>query len=150
MGYEHSVITTGETIVERFAGYSFQQEHQEGYAYEMNFLPDGTPSGGVTANTITVPFSNVKTGVFTYDLEQERYLVEEYGKPYVDGNTGEQVGVTNVLILKTRCSAIPGTTRAASRWTSPAAAPATTPAAASSSTSSGARGAETSSCAIPT
>lgn len=108
MGYEHSVITTGETIVERFAGYSFRQEHQEGYTYEMNFLPDGTPSGGVTANTITVPFSNVKTGVFTYDPEQELYLVEEYGKPYVDGNTGEQVGVTNVLILKTRCSAIRG------------------------------------------
>ncbi len=103
LGYEHSVITTGETIEEKFASYSFRQDHEEGYTYEMAFAEDGTPAGGETANTITVPFSNVKTGVFTYDPELDRYRVEEYGSPYVDGNTGEQVTVTNVLILKTAC-----------------------------------------------
>ena len=103
LGYEHSVITTGETIETQFASYSFRMDHKEGYTYEMAFADDGTPAGGTAANTITVPFSNVKTGVFTYDPEQGRYRVEEYGAPYVDGNTGEQVCVTNVLILKTAC-----------------------------------------------
>lgn len=108
MGYEHSVITTGSTIREKFEQYSFRKDHQEGYTYPMSFTPDGTPSTGTLANTIKVPYSNVKTGIFTYDADSKLYQVAEYGKPYVDGNTGEQVGVTNVLILKTHCSAIAG------------------------------------------
>lgn len=108
MGYEHSVITTGATIAEMFQGYSFRKDHESGYTYEMSFAEDGTPEDGVTADTVTVPFSNVKTGVFTYDADSGTYLVSEYGQPYVDGNTGGQVGVTNVLVLKTRCSAISG------------------------------------------
>lgn len=54
---------------------------------------------------MTVPFSSYKTGVFTYEVDSGKYLVEEYGKAYVDGNTGEQVGVTNVLVLRTACKA---------------------------------------------
>ena len=108
LGYEHSVITTGETIVQKFDSYSFRKDHPEGYDPGLHFAEDGTPSGGRPAETITVPFSNVKTGVFTYDDANGRYLIEEYGAPYVDGNTGAQVGVTNVLILKTRCSGIAG------------------------------------------
>ena len=103
LGYEHSVITTGSTIEEKFATYSFRQEHKDGYTYPITFADDGAPEGGTTANTVTVPFSNYKTGVFTYDDESGTYLVEEYGKPYVDGNTGEQVAVTNVLVVQTSC-----------------------------------------------
>ena len=103
MGYEHSVITTGENIAEKLPTYSIRLDHQDGYTYTMDFADDGAPAGGVTANTISVPFSNVKTGVFTYNSESGKYAVEEYGKAYVDGNTGEQVEVTNVLVLQTAC-----------------------------------------------
>lgn len=37
-----------------------------------------------------------------------RYRVSEYGGAYIDGNTGEQVQVKNVLILRTDVSAIKG------------------------------------------
>ncbi|MEG2959774.1 MAG: DUF3048 C-terminal domain-containing protein, partial [Oscillospiraceae bacterium] len=57
-------------------------------------------------NAISVPFSNYKTGVFTYDTASKAYKIEEYGKAYIDGNTNEQVAVTNVLILKTDCHSI--------------------------------------------
>ncbi len=107
-GYEHSVFTSGSKILELFPTYSFRQEHKEGYTYNMTFADDGTPTGGKSARIITVPFSNYKTGVFRYDLESGLYLIEEYGKDYVDGNSGQQVGVTNVIILKTACSIIPG------------------------------------------
>ena len=50
-----------------------------------------------------MPFSNYKTGTFTYDPEQQLYLVEEYGEPYIDGDTGEQVGVTNLVVVQTAC-----------------------------------------------
>ena len=101
---EHTVVTTGDAIIERFAGYTnLRQEHKEGYVYDMAFTEDGTPAGGSPANEIQVPFSNYKTGLFTYDAESGLYLVEEYGSPYIDGNTGEQVGVTNVVVIKTAC-----------------------------------------------
>lgn len=107
-GKVHSVVTSGETILKLFPTYSFRQEHEEDYVYEMQFAEDGTPADGQQALTVTVPFSSYKTGVFTYDPESGEYLVEEYGSAYLDGNTGEQVSVTNVLVLKTDCSLIPG------------------------------------------
>lgn len=107
-GMVHSVVTSGETILELFPTYSFRQEHEEDYVYEMQFSEDGTPADGQQALTIKVPFSSYKTGVFTYDPESGKYRVEEYGSAYIDGNTGEQVSVTNVLVLRTACSLIPG------------------------------------------
>lgn len=107
-GKVHSVITTGDTILERFPTYSFRQEHEEGYRYPQRFVEDAAPADGESAQVITVPFSNYKTGVFTYDVGTGKYLVSQYRKPYVDGNDGSQVAVTNVLILKTDCHVIPG------------------------------------------
>ena len=101
---EHTVVTTGDAVVNQLESYTnLRRDHREGYTYEMNFADDGTPAGGAQALRITVPFSNYKTGVFTYDAETGLYMVEEYGEPYVDGNTGEQVGVTNVVVIQTAC-----------------------------------------------
>lgn len=107
MSLEHTVVTTGQAIA-TYLPERIEREHEAGYTYTMSFADDGTPAGGEAANVISVPFSSYKTGVFTYIPEQGRYLVEEYGKPYVDGNTGEQVGVTNVITIRTSCSVIPG------------------------------------------
>lgn len=107
-GFEHSVFTSGETIINCFKNYTFRMDHKDGYTYEMEFADDGTPAGGESAQVITVPYSYYKTGVFRYDPENGRYLVEEYDKPYVDGNIGDQVGVTNVIILETACKLISG------------------------------------------
>lgn len=103
-GLEHSVVATGDSI-ERYLPEEVRRDHDTDYRYPQTFIDDGTPIGGEKADTVTVPFSNVKTGVFTYDSATGKYLVEEYGKAYLDGNTGEQVAVTNVLILKTACNA---------------------------------------------
>lgn len=105
-GFEHSVLTSGDAIVENFPNYSFRKEHEEGYSLPYTFAEDGTPQDGESAQTLSVPFSSVKTGVFTYDPETGKYLVEEYGKPFVDGNNGEQLAVTNVVVLRTSCKAI--------------------------------------------
>lgn len=105
-GYEHSVLTSGEAIVEHFPEYSFRKEHEEGYSLPYTFAEDGTPAGGEDAGKLQVPFSTVKTGVFTYDADSGKYLVEEYGKPLVDGNNDEQVAVTNVVVIRTSCKAI--------------------------------------------
>ncbi|MEG2455124.1 MAG: DUF3048 domain-containing protein [Oscillospiraceae bacterium] len=105
-GYEHSVLTSGEAISAHFGDFSFRKDHEDGYTYSMAFAPDGTPQNGDPASTVTVPFSNYKTGIFRYDSEKKQYAVEEYGKPYLDGNTKEQVTVTNVIVLQTDCHPI--------------------------------------------
>lgn len=107
-GFVHSVVTSGETILKLFPNYNIRLEHNNDYTYEMKFTEDGTPADGEQATCITVPYSYYKTGVFTYVPETGKYLVEEYGSAYIDGNSGEQVSVTNVLILKTKCNIIPG------------------------------------------
>ena len=108
MSREHTVVTSGAKIQEFFPNYSFRKEHTEEFKYDVLFAEIGTPENGSDAMEIMVPFSGYKTGVFTYDQKLGKYLVEEFGSPYVDGNTGKQVSVTNVLVLKTDCSLIPG------------------------------------------
>ena len=100
---EHTVVTTGQSIMDRLPTYNIRLDHEDGYHYEMNFAQDGTPADGVAAGEITVPFSSYKTGRFVYNEDTGKYAVEEYGSPYIDGNTGEQVEVTNLVILKTAC-----------------------------------------------
>ena len=109
MGLEHSVLTSGDTILELLPTYKrVTLEHKEGYAYPISFLEEGEKAQGQPAQSLEVVFSTYKTGVFTYDPETGLYQVSEYGQPYVDGNTGEQVAVKNVLVLYTKVSAIAG------------------------------------------
>lgn len=101
---EHTVVTTGEAIAQWLPEYSgVRLEHEDGYTYEMRFAEDGTPADGAPAEKITVPFSNYKTGVFTYDPEGRVYRVEQYGEAYTDGDNGEQVSAANVVVILTAC-----------------------------------------------
>ena len=102
---EHSLLTSGETIAAMLTKED-KTAHTEGYRYEMTFAEDGTPTGGQNAVTVTVPFSNYKSGVFRYDAATGQYAVEEYGQPYIDGNDNTQVTVTNLLVLQTTCNVV--------------------------------------------
>lgn len=104
--YEHSLLTSGEAITSILTQRGVLGEHKDGYTYEMSFTDDGTPHGGQPAATVTVPFSNYKTGVFRYDSTTGLYAVEEYGEAYIDGNDGSQVAVTNLLVLQTTCTVV--------------------------------------------
>lgn len=108
-GLEHSVLTSGDTILELLPTYTrLTLEHKEDFSYPVSFLAEGETASGQAAGKVTVKFSNYKTGVFTYDPDTGLYDIEEYGAPYVDGNTGEQVAVKNVLVLNTDISTIRG------------------------------------------
>ena len=107
-GYEHSVVTSGEKITQLLPGYNMRLEHKDGYTSPLSFAEDAVPVNGQQADAVTVEYSTYKTGLFQYDGETDLYYVKEYGTPYVDGNTGEQVAVKNVLILQTDISQIKG------------------------------------------
>ena len=100
-GYEHSLITSGEKILEYLGKGKIATEHESGWNYLQAFKEDGTPAEGETAEHIKVRFSSYKTGTFDYDAGTGKYLVGQYGKEHIDGSTGEQVSATNVLVLKT-------------------------------------------------
>lgn len=108
-GLEHSVLTSGEKICELLPTYSrVNLEHREGYEEPLAFLEKDETASGSPAGRASVKFSASKTGVFTYDPETGLYLVEEFGAPYIDANTGEQVAVKNVLVLFTDVNTIKG------------------------------------------
>lgn len=107
-GYEHSLLTSGENIQAYLDQSRFRTELREDFRYGQIFAEDGTPATGTAAEHVTLKFSNYKTGTFDYDTASGRYLVGQYGGEYVDGNTGEQVGVTNVLVLETQIYVIRG------------------------------------------
>lgn len=100
-GYEHSLITSGENILEYLGKGKIPTEHADGWCYLQAFMEDGTPAAGEPAEHIKVRFSGYKTGTFDYDAATGKYLVGQYGKEHVDGSTGSQVSATNVLVLKT-------------------------------------------------
>ena len=100
-GYEHSLLTSGENILKFVADSNYRLEHNEGYHAPIKFNNENAAKFGVDANSVTVRFSTYKTDVFTYDPESSLYMIEGHGQEYIDGNTEEQVGVTNVLVLNT-------------------------------------------------
>ncbi len=107
MGYEHTLVTSGEKIQAYVDGH-FRAAHPEGYAHPLVFAADGTPKDGVAAEHLTLRFSPYKTGTFDYDAEKKAYLAGQYGKEHIDGGNGEQVSAVNVLVLETDISQIAG------------------------------------------
>ena len=108
-GYEHSLLASGETIQSFWDNSKYPKTYQDDYSYPQTFTDDPL-TGGTAAEHIKLYYTSYKTGLFDYDAETGKYLVSQYQAPYVDGNTGEQVGVTNLLILETSISAISGDT----------------------------------------
>lgn len=106
--YEHTLFTSGQLLTEHVDTLdSIRHTHEEGYEYPQTFVEDGTPNGE-DAKLIRAIFKGGKKTSFQYDEELKKYLVFEYGSTYIDGNTSEQVDVTNVLILFTDVNNIAG------------------------------------------
>lgn len=108
MGSEHSLVTSGEKVQEYIDSTSWTKEHPSDYVYGQTYAEDGTPKDGTPAEYFELYFSHYKTGRFTYDDTSRQYKVVQYSAPYIDGNSGDQVSVTNVLILETDIRRISG------------------------------------------
>lgn len=108
-GMEHSVLTSGETINELLPTYKrVTLTHRENFSEPLRFMGPDETAQGAPASSLSVTFSNYKTGTFTYDPETRLYKISQYDGPYVDGNTEEQVAVKNVLVLYTDVSNVKG------------------------------------------
>lgn len=97
---EHTLFTTGENLY-RVASEEkkYGLEVSEGYETGLNFVKDGTPEGGESAEKITVSFG-YKTTEANYDKDAGVYTLKEFGKSYVDESTGAKPEFTNILTIR--------------------------------------------------
>lgn len=65
-------------------------------------------SSGVTATSITVPFSGYCKATFDYDSKTKKYLKGQFDDKQIDANNDKQLSVKNVFVLYTTVSKIPG------------------------------------------
>lgn len=113
MGYEHSLMTTGENIVAGIAYKGYETEHDESYRSPFQFYDETTDNQlvGSPASHVHMKLTSIQTVDFVYDEESGEYLRYQYdGLAHVDGVTGEQLSLKNVLILFTDIDLIPGDT----------------------------------------
>lgn len=102
LGTEHSLYTSSDNLQNYLAETTkIRTTHEDGFTSPYTFVEDGTPAGGTPATDINVSFSSYKDTRFVYDAASGKYQVYAFGDPYMDANTNEQVGVTNVLVVPT-------------------------------------------------
>ena len=109
MSSEHTMVTTGELISKWLPTYDYRLEHEDGFSSPFDFTEDGTPGGGLPANEFTLKFSGAKSTSFAYNGEG-LYELSQFGSSCKDGNDGEVLTFTNILILETSVSLIRGDT----------------------------------------
>lgn len=98
-GWEHSLFTTGEKLYNCAESLGYALTVGDDYDTGLNFVTDAVPGDGDSAEVITVDFCSFKTTELTYHEDTGLYTAVQHGGDYYDGNTGENVTFTNVLVL---------------------------------------------------
>lgn len=102
MRYEHTLMIKGESIAEAITFKKIRTQIKENFKNPMQFASLGskiTLDKGNEATEISTVYSASQFAAFTYDVQMEKYLRTQNGKPHVDGATGEQLSFDNVIIL---------------------------------------------------
>ncbi len=96
--WEHTLFAKGPKLLEAFEKREINMVNEEGVDYGFAF-DDVVALEGETAKTITATFLGTKTTTMTYDETAGKYMAEEYGSALIDGQTEQQVGFENVLVV---------------------------------------------------
>ena len=98
-GYEHSLFTTGEKLYGTADSLGYALTVDDDYSNGLSFVQDGKPENGKSAKSIEVDYSGYKSTTFTYHEDTGLYTAFQHGADYTDGDTGNNVTFTNVLVL---------------------------------------------------
>lgn len=86
LGYEHSVLTSGEKLKQGIKDLGFETEYKSGYSSKLKFSDkNSSVDSGETANKLTATFSTYKTTTFDYDATNKTYLISQFGTAQKDG-----------------------------------------------------------------
>lgn len=98
-GYEHSLLTTGDDLLQAAVDNSFRMTESEGRDYNMTF-DDTVAMAGAVAEKLTFSYHEWgKTNVLTYDAGRNGYTLYQHGTTLIDGNTEQELVFRNVLVL---------------------------------------------------
>ena len=99
---ENSLFGVGSGIKAMAEAKGIAMERERDYG--LNFVEDGTPVDGETANEISLTFTykQAKKGTtMIFDENLGKYVWNQYGKAMTDQITGETEAFTNVIIMDT-------------------------------------------------
>lgn len=99
---EHTSFTTGDDLI-KCAQKRYKLTREDGIDYGWTFTDDATPENGADAASVTVRFTrNGKKTGFSYNAETGLYEASQYGKAYIDGNTGNTMAFKNLIVIKAK------------------------------------------------
>lgn len=100
MGYEHSVLSSGELLENGIADYGVRRTYEGGSPETQQFSQtDSQVLSGENCSFLSATFSSYKDTTFTYDAQEQTYLVGQFGEAQMDGTYGVQNARKNVLVL---------------------------------------------------
>ena len=97
--WEHTLFTTSELIAQYAPLFNYRMEHEEEIDYGLRFTDDATPKDGEDAKNIRLVFAGYKSSDLNYFEEDGVYYMTQYGLKFIDGNTQEAIGFSNVIAL---------------------------------------------------
>ncbi len=104
MGYEHSLMTTGERIVAGIKKKNYSTTHNESFTNTMEFVEYGTRVDleGKAATHVKLKYHSSQVVDLVYDEATDKYLRYQYsGIAHIDKNNGEQLAFDNIVIVLT-------------------------------------------------
>lgn len=97
-GYEHSLFTTGELILQAVDMLSYRTQLSEGFDFGLDFTEESAPAEWQSAVNVVVDFG-YKTSSFAYDSSSGSYTMTQYDQLLTDGSTGQAVDFTNIVVI---------------------------------------------------
>ncbi|MBQ4054175.1 MAG: DUF3048 domain-containing protein [Clostridia bacterium] len=101
MGKEHSMMTTGQHIIDGLNYMGYRTELKDGFKDPVNIIQSGfkVELDGQPADAVRMSYVQYQTTEYIYDYNSETYLRYQYGAEHIDGTNGEQLKFANLLVL---------------------------------------------------
>ena len=98
LGYEHSAVTSGKLLKDAIDNKNFRTIYSN-FTPNQKFGNVTQVQSGKECSEMKVTFSWYKNTVFTYDKIKNTYLISQFEKEQIDGNSNEQNSKPNILAL---------------------------------------------------
>lgn len=101
MSREHTMMTTGQHIIDGLNYMGYRTELKDGFKDPVNIIQSGykVELDGQPADAVRMSYIQYQTTEYIYDYNSETYLRYQYGAEHIDGTNGEQLKFANLLVL---------------------------------------------------
>ena len=101
MGYEHSMMTSGEEIVNGIEFKGYRTELKESFTSPFIFteFDEVKVPEGDDARYFSVKYSNAYNPYYIYNEENHVYERYQFDAAHVDNTSGEQLAFDNVIVI---------------------------------------------------